>query len=185
MSPSLVCFICPTAVRKKVARVPLGRGLNDQLVTCCIGNLTFLWERYILWTSGQVFSSVIIWRALSGSINFPCKPYYKNLNKNTQERRNTFKGPVLILLWSGFFWRRKAGLRQIENAILWHVIYWDWVSRDRLQLSWQKWIVLGRKKTFYWFWIFKMLLWWAIAFAIFPAVRVKACCTYDTYWKLL
>jgi len=28
MSPSLVCWIGPTAVRKKVARVPLGRGLS-------------------------------------------------------------------------------------------------------------------------------------------------------------
>ncbi len=28
MSPSLVCWIGPTAVRKKVARVPLGRGVN-------------------------------------------------------------------------------------------------------------------------------------------------------------
>ncbi len=28
MSPSLVCWIGPTAVRKKVARVPLGRGLK-------------------------------------------------------------------------------------------------------------------------------------------------------------
>jgi len=28
MSPSSVCFICPIAVRKNVARVPLGRGLN-------------------------------------------------------------------------------------------------------------------------------------------------------------
>jgi hypothetical protein len=30
MSPSLVCWIGPTAVRKKVARVPLGRGLKGQ-----------------------------------------------------------------------------------------------------------------------------------------------------------
>ncbi len=30
MSPSLVCWIGPTAVRKKVARVPLGRGLKSK-----------------------------------------------------------------------------------------------------------------------------------------------------------
>jgi hypothetical protein len=29
MSPSLVCWIGPTAVRKKAARVPLGRGLIE------------------------------------------------------------------------------------------------------------------------------------------------------------
>ncbi len=32
MSSSLVCWIGPTAVRKKVARVPLGRGLNDAAI---------------------------------------------------------------------------------------------------------------------------------------------------------
>ncbi len=31
MSPSLVCWIGPTAVRKKAARVPLGRGLSRQM----------------------------------------------------------------------------------------------------------------------------------------------------------
>jgi hypothetical protein len=37
MSPSLVCWIGPTAVRKKAARVPLGRGLN-------IGKFVLRWK---------------------------------------------------------------------------------------------------------------------------------------------
>ncbi len=42
-------------------------------------------------------------------------------------------------------------------------------SRDRIQIFWQKWIVLGpNKRAFTCLWALKLSLWWAISFCHFP-----------------
>ncbi len=74
-----------------------------------------------------------------------------------------------------------------QNVSGWHYL-WSLNgtgSRDRINFILQKGIVLGINKTSSGFWISKMFLWWAIGFAILPAVKVKMYLRNNNYWRFL